>query len=147
MEKTPSIKAKLAAEAGPAKAVHLTDQDETQHIVGIGNLSVLIVPDGKYWFAQGLEIDYGVQGDSLEEAKALFGQGLSMLIDQQLALYGNIEKILHFAPSKILLEATRKKSSIKFYSRVSIHEVSQAAEDNLPFAGIDFHYVEQQAAA
>ncbi len=145
MPKAPNIKAKLAAEAGPTKAVHLTDAGETQHVVGIGNLSVLIVPDGKYWFAQGLEIDYGVQGETLEEAKSLFGQGLSMLIDQHLMLYGNIEKMLHFAPSKILLEAARKKSSIKFYTRISIHEVSQAAEEALPFGAIDFHYIEQAA--
>jgi len=41
-----------------------------------GSLRVLIVPDGTAWFAHGLEVDYAVQGDSIEQAIEYFEEGL-----------------------------------------------------------------------
>src|SRR5579863_5371997 len=62
-------KGKKAANERAATAIHAKHSDGNRHIVGIGNLRVIIVPDGKLWFAQGLEIDYAVQGNSVEDAK------------------------------------------------------------------------------
>ena len=61
-----------------AVAAHSVDADEKHQAVGIGNLRVLILPDEDgFWFAQGLELDYGVQGSTLEEAKKHFEEGRS----------------------------------------------------------------------
>ena len=38
-------------------AFHGVSSDGSHHIVGIGDLRVVIVPDGDFWLAQGLEID------------------------------------------------------------------------------------------
>jgi len=41
-----------------------------------GALRVLVVPDGKAWFAHGLEVDYAAQGMSVEETIDHFEFGL-----------------------------------------------------------------------
>ena len=94
-------KIKLQAEAGSAKAVHLADQDEAHHLVGLGNLRVVIVPDEDSWFAQGLEIDYAAQGQSVEEVQANFARGLRATINQHLQVYGNIKGLLKVAAPEI----------------------------------------------
>src|SRR6266498_1658282 len=67
-----------------AKAAHLAHEDIEG--VGIWNLSVLIVPDGEFWFAQGLEINYGTQGDSPADAQSNFQNGLLATISQHLRM-------------------------------------------------------------
>jgi hypothetical protein len=126
-------------------AIH-TDLPGGQHqAVGIGNLRVFIVPDGKFWFAQGLEIDYAAQGDSVDEAKKNFEEGLEATIDLHLRMYGSIDKILRLAPSEVLQEAARNAESIKLYWQVSVHEIVKA-EEPLPFGGIDYYLLEKEAA-
>lgn len=44
-------------------------------------LHVTIEPDGKSWFAQGLDVDYAAQGDSPEEALHNFVRGLHLTIN------------------------------------------------------------------
>jgi len=115
------------------------------HIVGIGNLRVLIVPDENTWFAQGVEIDYGAQGDTIAEAKKNFEHGFFETIDLHLKMYGDLTKFLVFPPSEILQEASRNKHLMRLYSQVSTHEVVGAAELMLPFAAIE--YLAMEAAA
>ena len=115
-----------------------TSFKEGEPVVGIGNLRVLIVPDGKHWYAQGLEIDYGAQGDSIEDAQRNFERGLFSTIDLNLRINGNIDSLLRFAPSSVLREAKANKDSIKRYWHVSFHAPAEALESALPFSGIDY---------
>jgi hypothetical protein len=126
-------------------AIHAEGTDSS-HIVGLGNLRVLIVPDGKFWFAQALEIDYAAQGDSVDEAKKNFQEGLAETIDLNLRMYGTIEKLLESAPSEVLKEASRNRKFIKLYWQVSGHELGDCSQDPLPFGGIDYYLLSQEAA-
>lgn len=130
----------------PAVAIQVTDLDAGHHLVGIGNLRVMLVPDGKFWFAQGLEIDYAVQGLSVEDTKKQFERGLYATIEQHLKVYGNINKLLQVAPGEVWQEAVRSKSSIKRYSRLSSHAIKSTAQEALPFEGIDYLVVAEAAA-
>jgi hypothetical protein len=122
----------------PAEAVHAKHQDGVHHLVGIGNLRVFIVRDGQFWFAQGLEIDYAVQGGSVDDAKKKFEIGLEKSIDLNLRMFGNIEKLLVPAPSEVLQEAARNKSKTQVYSQVSLHQVGTRSQQALPFEGISY---------
>lgn len=127
-----------------AKAAHIAV--ENVHGVAIWNLSVLIVPDGKFWFAQGLEINYGAQGDSVEDAKHNFEEGLIATVNQHIAVHGDIKRLLKFAPSEILQEAAESKSLIKRFTQVSLHEImTPEVQQALPFDGIDYRVLQQVA--
>ncbi len=129
-----------------AKAIHTTDlPGGGQQAVGIGNLRVFIVQDGKFWFAKGLEIDYATQGDTLDEAKDNFVVGLADTIDLHLQMHGSIEKLLQ--PSDFLQEAYRLKASIHYCWFVSVHEMGIQSQLDFPlFGGIDFYKIEKEAA-
>jgi hypothetical protein len=122
---------------GPS-AIQVSTKDGTRHVVGIGNLRVLIVPDEKSWFAQGVEIDYGAQGDSVDDAKKNFERGFFETIDLHLRMHGNIEKFLVFPPSEVLREVARNKGTLEFYTQVSAHDISGTVASMFPFAGIDY---------
>lgn len=143
--KTPKVTTKIVKMTGTgAKAAQFAHKNVEG--VGIWNLSVLIVPDGDFWFAQSLEINYGAQGDSPEEAQENFQAGLLATICQHLRMHGNIERLLKFAPSNILVEAAKNKARIKRFSQVSIHEIAGGpVQQALPFDGIDYRVL--QAAA
>jgi hypothetical protein len=118
----PDIKMKLAAQGGRAAAFHL--EGDKIGAVAIWSLSVLIVPDEEFWFAQGLEINYGAQGDTPEEARINFQDGLVATIRQHLRMHGDITRILTFAPDETLKEAAQHKSSIHEFAQVSFHEIA-----------------------
>jgi len=109
-------------------AMHASDAEGKLHGVGIWDLRVFIVPDGKFWFAQGLEIDLAAQGDSVEDAKKNFEDGLASSIDLHLRMYGNIEKLLNLAPAEIWQEARRDRKRINVYSQVSLHNLAKSSE-------------------
>ena len=44
-------------------------------------LHVYVVPDSNFWFAQGVEIDYAAQGDSIDDAVQNFMTGLQRTIE------------------------------------------------------------------
>jgi hypothetical protein len=144
---TTSKRARKAISGKPtALAVHASHDDGEHHAVVIWNLSVLIVPDEKFGFAQGLEINYGAQGSSPEDAQERFQEGLSKTIHQHLKVHGNIEKLLKFAPSRILREAAQYKSSIRPFAQVSFHEVlDDGARQAIPFDGIDYRVLQEAA--
>jgi len=141
-----NIKTKLSATAKQAKALHLEHEDQEHHAVLLWNLSVFIVPDEKFWFAQGLEINYGAQGDTPEEAKKHFQEGLSKTINQHIRAYGDIGRLLKFAPSSILKEAAKHKAAIMRFGQVSFHEVLEdtKAQELVPFDGIEYRVLRAQ---
>ena len=74
---------------------------EGEDIVGIGSIRVLLFREDGFWYAHGLEIDYLAQGDTIEEAKKSFEDGLTRTIHEHLKIHGNIEHIMQVAPQEI----------------------------------------------
>jgi len=125
------------------KALHAQHKDGAHHVVGVWNLHVLIVPDGRFWFAQGLEIDYAVQGDSVSDAKKQFEKGLTATIHHNLKIFGNIENILEVAPNETWKDLWKTgKAKYRTYSQVSMHEVIpdvlRTMPGVLPFKAIEY---------
>ena len=84
-------------------------------MVGIGNLRVMVFNDDGSWFAQGLEIDYFSQGDSLEDVKARFEGGLCATFSEHLKTHGTIEGVLKVAPQEVWQELFLGKPSVSSY--------------------------------
>jgi hypothetical protein len=137
-------KAKMQKKAKPAPsamAIHAAEGDT--HIVGIGNLRVIVCNDGGFWFAQGLEIDYAADGLSFEEVKTNFENGLKATIGHHLQVHQNIEKLLIPAPAKIWQELASIKKHMRF-TQVSRHnDVGDSDLAHLPYSGIDFYLGDQ----
>jgi hypothetical protein len=92
-------------------------------VVGIGNLRVMITNDDGSWFAQGLEIDYAAQGESLDDAKRRFEQGLAATITEHLRVYGTIERLLQPAPREVWQEFLGPSAMVRAgYSQLSFHK-------------------------
>lgn len=122
-------KAKIKKKSPPhTMAFHGKTTNGMHHVVGIGNLRVVLVPDGQHWFAQGLEIDYSAQGDDIEDAKRKFEIGLQSTVDEHLKIYGNMDKFLKVAPPEVwkefLFDPLGKHA---WYSQVSAHTIDRAA--------------------
>jgi hypothetical protein len=125
-------KSKKALES--ATAFHAQHKDGLHHIVGIGNLRVVLVPDGDVWFAQGLEIDYAAQGANKEDAKTQFENGLMSTIQEHLRVYGTIKGMLRIAPQSVWRELLYERNAeLRLYTQVSGHEIA-----DFPFAAIDY---------
>jgi hypothetical protein len=99
-----------------------TDLPGEHQPVGIWNLHVLIVPEGNGWFAQAFEIDYGVQGNSPEEVKKRFEQGLAATIQHNLDIFGSINNMLHPNQDWYALKAQIKGAEYD-YSCVEVFRV------------------------
>lgn len=96
----------------------------------------MLFHDDGSWFAQGLEIDYFAQGDSLTEVQESFQNGLMATIDYHLKEHGNIRGILQVAPQETWEDFLMNGELSKRYFHVSLHEVGLG---RLPFAGVDFY--------
>jgi hypothetical protein len=130
-------KRKTATKANklPTTAFHGVSSDGSHHIVGIGDLRVVIVPDGDVWFAQGLEIDYAVQGSSENEVKRNFEYGLEATVEAHLRIHGTIEGLLKVAPPEVWKEFLGDPSGKKkVYSQITSHVL----QEKLPFDGINY---------
>jgi|HubBroStandDraft_1064217.scaffolds.fasta_scaffold144756_1 hypothetical protein len=128
-----------------AIAKHVTSPDEQQQAVGIGNLRVLILPDGKFWFAQGLEIDYGAQGSTMEEAKEHFEEGISGTIQLHLQRYGNIEKLLRVSRPEVWKEAIANSGNVEEFTQVSFHTITPENAALIPYGNVEY-YIPKKAA-
>ena len=97
------------------------------------NIRVIIIPDGPSFFAQGVEVDCAAQGDTIEEVKNNFEDGLSATVYQHLKVYGHIEKLLVPTPVEAFKEIIPEMScSFALLGECPI--VNSA----LPFDGIDY---------
>jgi hypothetical protein len=95
----------------------------TLYGVGIWNLHVLVTNDDGSWFAQAAEIDYAAEGDSLNDVKQRFEEGLCATIHQHLKVYGHLDHMIQPAPREVwqeLLKATAPTMQQE-YSQVSFH--------------------------
>jgi len=129
----------MAHEDSPAVALHGT-MDDGQELVGFGNIRVLILQEPDGWFAQGLEVDYAAEGDSLEEVQRAFEQGFHATIDTHLRLYGGIERLLRPAPPEVWQELVTTRAQLKRYTQISLHR------SLLPYEGFAF-FTEQSTVA
>jgi hypothetical protein len=131
--KRPKGKKKMSTPTKTKKAMALHLTDGSIHVVGIGNLRVVIVKDDKHWFAQGLEIDFAEQGESVPDVKKNFEDGLRTTIDQHLKINGTIKNLLKPAPPEVWADILGDPSADKkFYSQISVHV------EKLPFEGIEY---------
>lgn len=126
-----------------AAAIHQKVSDGKRHVVGIGNLRVAILPEGNFWIAQGLEIDYVAQGTSIEDVKTQFDDGLACTIHQHLQIFGNIDNLLSPAPRKIWKEVLNPKAIHNRYSQISNHQVIR---DAFGFEKVDYLLLAANAA-
>lgn len=111
------------------------------HIVGIGGLRVILVPDDDCWFAQGLEIDYSAQGANKDDAKKQFEDGLIASVHEHLRVYGDIKRLLRPAPTVIWHEFLYDPAADQqLYTQVTAHQIPA-----IPFACIA--YVEKNTGA
>ena len=105
-------------------AFKASTQGGEAHIVGIGDLRVMISKTETYWYAQGLEIDYAAQGRTLEEVQKHFGDGLHATITEHLAVHGTIEKLLEPAPPDVWKEFFESRDGFNAeYSTLGVHEM------------------------
>jgi len=140
-----SQKKKTAKAAGSKKkpvvttAIHAHSVDGAEHLVGIGNLRVMVFNDDGSWFAQGLEIDYFAEGQTLEEVQTRFRDGLSATIDYLVKLFGDIDGVLQVAPPEVWKEFFGDGATLrKRYSQVSYHTGQGGELAFLPFTGVAF---------
>lgn len=116
---------------------------DSQYVVGLKALRVVIKQDDGGFFAQGLEIDYAASGDSLDEVKENFETGLGLTISKHLEMFGTIRKMLKLAPQPVwdeYLESDQKLSySDTFFTDLrNIKSIPREAMKSLSFSGIAY---------
>jgi len=135
-KKSPKNKPKKQNHTSSATAFH-TGDGET-HIVGIGNLRVILCHEDDFWFAQGLEIDYAADGKTQAEVRKNFEAGLEATIDQHLKVYGNIKQILIPAPAEIWQDLGASGKQMR-YSQVTFHDRPKDVNlRHIPYSGINY---------
>ena len=135
----------LSTKKPNATAIHVKDGDV--HLVGIGNLRVVLVQDGNAWFAQGLDIDYAAEGATLESVKNAFETGFCCTIHEHLRVYGKIDKFLKPAPVEVWKEMLYDQlANLSRFSQVSVHTIAANVVTYLPFNGIQYIQREKIAA-
>ena len=140
-----STKNNETVKSASASTIHIKDGDN--HLVGIGNLKVVIVQDGNSWFAQGLDIDYAAEGKNLESVKKAFETGFCATIHEHLKVYANLDKFLVPAPSEIWKEMLYDQcTGVNSYTQVSLHNLAAKAKTHFPFTGIEYIQREKVAA-
>lgn len=133
--KAAAKRTKKNAASGHPVAIHAQHKDGIHHVVGLGNIRVLLMPDDGGWFAQGLDIDYAAQGDSLKAAKREFEDGLEATVHAHLQKTGDIRALLKFAPPEMWDLASDPAVQLRHYSQVTQHHV---ITENSKYEGISY---------
>src|SRR5579872_3323709 len=81
------------------KVTFLHAQHDGGDTVACDSLEVVISHDKDFWYAQGKQIDYIAQGQSIEEVKERFLRGLSLTVKAHIKKFGSVEKLLRGAPA------------------------------------------------
>jgi predicted RNase H-like HicB family nuclease len=125
-------------------AIQLSTKDGEHHVVGLGNIRVLLLPDDGAWYAQGLDIDYAVQGETLEEAKKEFEEGLDAMVHEHIRVYGNIKRMLKVAPDEMWNLANDPAAQLRRYGQVTHHHV---IGEKSKYKGIEYLITAAQSEA
>jgi hypothetical protein len=102
---------------------------------GVDNLRVLITKEDDVWLAQGLEIDYAIDGESLQDVKKRFEDGLAMTIESNLRVYDSITPLLQIAPQEVWDAWNNAKNALRRFEHSNI-VVTPKRQADLPFDGI-----------
>lgn len=127
----------------PTTVAHLQGmENEDHHAVIVEYLRVVISQDENLWFAQGLELDYAAAGDTLDDVKERFHQGLAATFREHLKIYGSVENLLKIAPQETWDTWLKADKNYNF-TQVSLHDLADAKEvaserRHLPFGSIRF---------
>jgi hypothetical protein len=114
-----------------ATAVQVDAPDGSQVVV-CENLRVLVTKQDGVWIAQGLEIDYAAEGDTIPQVKQRFEQGLAMTIESHLRVHNNIRKLLSAqAPPELWAEYFDKKNTLRRF--VHSQAMMMQLQRHLPF--------------
>jgi hypothetical protein len=106
---------------------------------------VLITKHEDGWVAQGLEIDYAIDGSSVEDVKKRFEQGLTLTVKANLRVHRNITRLLsNIAPPAIWAKFfaavppdVRHKSNL-----ITVRTLPRQRQPVLPFDRIIFAQAE-----
>jgi hypothetical protein len=128
--------AKKAKKAKNAVAFHIPMEENATHVVGFGNIRVILFKEPGAWIAQGLEIDYAASGSSKAEAKKNFEIGLEGTIDLHIKVHNTIKNLLKTAPPDIWAILSDSKGTEYRYTQVSFHDDLFKA---LPYDGLGFY--------
>ena len=127
----------------PTTVSHLQGREnEDHHTVIVEYLRVVISQDEDLWFAQGLELDYAAAGDTLDDVKERFHQGLAATFKEHLKIYGTVENLLRVAPQETWDTWLKADKNYNF-TQVSLHDLADAKKmvserPRLPFRSIWF---------
>jgi len=146
MTKPIRVKKKAPRRTAPAVAFH-GKRDGCTNVVGVGNLRVMIShEDEDVWIAQGLEIDYAVEGSSLPDVKQQFETGLSATLLAHLRVYNSFTHVLKAAPAEMwqrFLQPECGPECVKHRFSLTAHQRQLPEMAMLPFQGINY-YVPQE---
>jgi len=115
------------------------------HTVVVNALRVLITEEPNGWFAQGVEVDYFASGETLEDVQRRFVSGLTASIVEHLQRYGDLQRLIKWAPANV-----RNKLKTGQYSNITPFPVGMNvddARDAFPFNNLNFLKEERNQAA
>jgi hypothetical protein len=101
----------------------------TQPAVELLNLQVIVAPEAGMWVAQAVEIDYAAAGESLEDVKERFEDGLAATIHEHLLMFGHLDSLLASAPAKQWHDLWKQKGKrLTSFSQTTVHELVARSE-------------------
>ena len=107
-------------------------------VVGILDLQVVLAKQESHWVAQGLEIDYAAAGDSIEDVKRRFHEGLVATIQVHFDRFGSLDKLIIPAETTDWLELILSQSQrVLLHSSISKHKFESPIAD-FPFGSIRY---------
>jgi hypothetical protein len=124
--------------ASLAYASHERRKDGSD-VVKLGNLRVLITKHDGCWLAQGLEIDYAIDGDSPETAQRRFEEGLALTVESHLRVYSDISELLRVAPQDVWQKFFAvTPPDLRGQTKLITVRFSRRLQQLLPFDGISY---------
>lgn len=110
------------------------------------SLRVLITKDDGVWLAQGLDVDYAIDGESLTDVKKRFEDGLAMTISSNLRVHGSIKPLLKMAPQDVIDQWYDAKNTLRRFTHTTLI-VTPQRQNELPFDQIVYLDATQAEAA
>jgi len=112
-----------------AKAVHVNGNGV--QVAGYECLHVLITKEHGAWLAQGLEIDYCIDGPTVPDVKHRFETGLAMTIESHLRVNNNIDDLLRVAPQEIWSKYWHQDHTLHRFTHSQV--LTRQLQRHLPF--------------
>ena len=121
------------------EAVAELDTGDVVAAAGLWNLHVRITCEGEYWFAQGYEIDYAAEGNSIDDVKLRFQCGLSATIQEYLKIFGTATKLLVPASAEVWQALEDVPGSSHTYNQVGAYKFDDPSiQESLPYSAIEY---------